>query len=99
MFNGAGYAVVEVDGCLDQSASMAFSTFLCAAAEGCVARGETLRIDLSGLTQISSHGLRALASAHKRVAAARVTLACPEGSLREILTISRLDEVYPIEAA
>jgi hypothetical protein len=76
-FNGAGHAVVEVEGSLDQAACEEFTAFLTTAAEDAVARGEDLNIDLTALRDISSHGLRALACARNVVE--NVTLTCPEG--------------------
>lgn len=95
-FNGAGHAVVEVEGSLDQAACEAFSAFLTTAAEDAVARGEDLNIDLTELRDISSHGLRALACA--RNVSEHVTVTCPEGRVREILAISRMDMVFRVQA-
>jgi anti-anti-sigma factor len=95
-FNGAGYALVEVEGCLDQAECLAFSSFVTSAADDAALRGDALEIDLSGLREISSHGLRALACA--RHEAKRTILICPEGRVREILTISKLDEVFRVQA-
>ena len=97
-FSGAGYAVVEVQGTLDQASCHEFSDFLCSAAAEASSRGDSLKIDLSGLRQISSHGLRALAHLrHEAGDALRITLTCPQGSIREILTISRMDELFRVE--
>jgi len=95
-FSGAGHSVVEVEGCLEQADCPAFSAFLTAAAVEADAAGEELEIDLTGLREISSHGLRALAAALR--AGRRVVLVCPEGRVREILTISRLDSVFRVKA-
>ena len=95
-FSGAGHSVVEVEGCLEQADCPAFSAFLTSAAKDAAAAGEELEIDLSGLTEISSHGLRALASAQRE--SERIVVTCPEGRVREILTISRLDCVFRVQA-
>lgn len=95
-FTEAGHAVVEVNGRLDLDGSLAFSDFLTAAADEAAAHDEALEIDLSGLENISSHGLRALASAQHE--AQRIVVTCPEGRVREILTISRLDNVFRVQA-
>jgi anti-anti-sigma factor len=94
--NGAGHSVVVVEGCLEQSDSPAFADFLIRAAEEAAASGAELEIDLSGVTEISSHGLRAIASAQRRWR--RIVLTCPEGRVREILMISRLDSVFRVQA-
>ena len=97
-FSGAGYCVVEVQGNLDAAACEEFSEYLTFAAEEAALNGEALRIDLSGLRQISSHGLSALARVRQTAGdAVRITLTCPMGSIREILTISRMDELFPVE--
>src|SRR4051812_6957828 len=93
---GVDHSVVEVDGCLDQASSQAFSEFLTDAADEAAAHDEALEVDLSGLEEISSHGLRALASAQDE--SRRIVLTCPEGRVREILTISRLDNVFRVQA-
>jgi anti-anti-sigma factor len=97
-FSGAGYCVVEVEGSLDASACEEFSQYLSFAAEEAALNGEALKIDLSGLRQISSHGLSALAKVrHAAGDAVRITLTCPKGSVREILTISKMDELFRVE--
>ena len=93
---GVDHAVVEVDGRLDQAVSQAFSEFLTDAADEAAAHDEALEVDLSGLEEISSHGLRALASAQDE--SRRIVLTCPEGPVREILTISRLDNEFRVQA-
>ncbi|WP_293677674.1 STAS domain-containing protein [uncultured Phenylobacterium sp.] len=93
---GEDHSVVEVDGRLDQSVSQAFSEFLTDAADEAAAHDEALEVDLSGVEEISSHGLRALASAQDE--SRRIVLTCPEGRVREILTISRLDNVFRVQA-
>ena len=95
-FSGADHSVVEVEGCLEQADCPEFSAFLTSAAAEAAAAGEELEIDLSGLREISSHGLRALASAQREWR--RIVLTCPEGRVREILTISRLDSVFRVQA-
>jgi anti-anti-sigma factor len=95
-FSGADHAVVELEGCLDSTDCPAFTAFLTDAAADAAARDEELEIDLSGLREISSHGLRALACAQHE--ARRIILTCPEGRVREILTISRLDSVFRVQA-
>jgi anti-anti-sigma factor len=95
-FSGAGHAVVEVEGCLDSANCPEFQAFLTDAARDAAARNEELEIDLTGLREISSHGLRALACAQHE--APRIVLTCPEGRVREILTISRLDSVFRVRA-
>lgn len=95
-FSGADHAVVEVDGCLDSADCPAFTAFLTDAAADAAARGEDLEIDLTRLQEISSHGLRALACAQHQ--AERIVVTCPEGRVREILAISRLDSVFRVRA-
>jgi anti-anti-sigma factor len=93
---GVDHSVVQVDGRLDQAVSQAFSDFLSDAADEAAAHDEALEVDLSGLEEISSHGLRALARAQDP--SRRIVLTCPEGRVREILTISRLDNVFRVQA-
>ena len=96
--SGAGCSVVEVQGCLDPSSCEAFSEFLSTAAAEAAVNGEALRIDLTGLRQISSRGLNALARLRQGAGeAVQITLTCPKGSVREILTISRMDELFRVE--
>ena len=96
--SGAGCSIVEVQGSLDAASAEAFSAFLFSAAEEAQLRGEALRIDLTGLRQISSHGLRALSQVRRETGEAlAITLTCPKGSVREILTISRMDELFSVE--
>lgn len=95
-FSGASHSVVEVEGCLEQADCPAFSAFLTSAAREAAAAGEVLEIDLTNLTEISSHGLRALASAQREDG--RIVVTCPEGRVREILNISRLDSVFRVRA-
>jgi anti-anti-sigma factor len=98
-FEGPGCSVVEVEGDLDASSCVEFSKFLFSAAEDAAQRGEALRIDLTGLRQISSHGLNALARVWRDAGDdVRITLTCPKGSVREILTISRMDELFRVES-
>ena len=93
---GEDHAVVEVDGCLDQAVSQEFSDFLTDAADEAAAHDEPLEIDLCGLQEISSHGLRALARAQHE--SELIVVTCPEGRVREILAISRLDGVFRVQA-
>ena len=95
-FSGAGHSVVEVEGCLEQADCPAFSAFLTSAAQDAAAAGEVLEIDLTGLKEISSHGLRVLAIAQRETE--RVVVTCPEGRVREILNISRMDSVFRVRA-
>ena len=95
-FSEAGRAVVTVDGCLNPSECQAFSSFLTTAANEAAARDEPLEIDLCGLKEISSYGLRALACAQHE--ARRIVVTCPEGRVREILNISHLDSVFRVRA-
>lgn len=94
--SGADHPVVEVEGCLEPTDCPAFTAFLTDAAADAAAHDQELEIDLSGLREISSHGLRALACAQHE--ARRIILTCPEGRVREILTISRLDSVFRVQA-
>jgi anti-anti-sigma factor len=93
---GEDHPVVEVDGRQDPAACREFSDFLTDAADEAAAHDETLEIDLCRLREISSHGLRALASVQHQ--ARRVVVTCPEGRVREILAISRMDGVFRVQA-
>lgn len=94
--SGAAHTVVEVEGSLEQADCPAFGAFLALAAREAAASGDVLEIDLTGLTDISSHGLRAIAAVQRE--AGHVVLTCPEGRVREILNISRLDSVFRVQA-
>jgi hypothetical protein len=60
-FSEAGRAVVTVDGCLKSfGVSRRSRLFLATAANEAAARDEPMEIDLCGLKEISSYGLRAL---------------------------------------
>lgn len=63
-----------------------------------VAGGRTVILDLSGVSYMSSRGLRALAIARKEATAhdGEIILAAPNDLMREILEISRYDKIFRV---
>ena len=73
---------------------MLFTERLCDAS----AAGGRIVLDLSGITYMSSRGLRVLTLAQRRGAdaGASIVLARPGQTMREILAISRYDQVFRV---
>ena len=91
-------AVVAPRGRIDHLNAEAFAKALAPYLEQCHGGGVHLLLDLSGLEYISSAGLRVLMLASKKVtpAGGRIAVAAPQAMVREILSISRFDLVFPV---
>jgi anti-anti-sigma factor len=85
-------------GRVDETTWEAFSQALTSAVrEAAGAGGLPLVVDLSGLDYMSSRGLRALTMAKREAGeTVRITLAAPNGRMREILAISRYDKLFDV---
>lgn len=90
-----GGTVIAASGRVDESTASEFAEVL---VEHAVAAGGRLVVDLDRIEYMSSRGLRALTLAHRRgeEAGTTITLARPNEAMREILSISRYDMVFPI---
>ncbi|MEQ9662150.1 MAG: STAS domain-containing protein [Parasphingopyxis sp.] len=90
-----GGTVVAASGRVDESTATEFAEVLGEHAETAGAR---LVVDLGGIEYMSSRGLRALTLAHRRgeEAGTKIALARPNETMREILSISRYDMVFPV---
>ena len=89
-----GVRIAAPSGRADESTATQFSEQLVEAAAG----GGLLVLDLGGITYMSSRGLRALTLASRRAAEAggSIVLARPSDTMREILAISRYDQIFRI---
>lgn len=84
-----------MSGLIDETTVVDFAEILGRHAENC---GGTMVVDLSGIASMSSRGLRALSLAQRRGAKAgtQIRLARPNPALREQLSISRYDILFPV---
>ena len=94
----ADTVVVSPRGRVDQSSAEAFQNALAPHLQGCVAGGDQLILDLSGLEYISSAGLRVLMLAAKQCKAQKGTLIVTglQALVREIFEISKFTLVFTI---
>ena len=95
-----GATIVTAHGKVDESSWEAFDGHLKDGISRAVAeRSKMLIINLAYLDYMSSRGLRALTVAKRSADAAGVaiTLAAPNGVMREILAISRYDKLFPVK--
>ena len=86
--------VVTPVGRVDEATASQFTDRLIEA----VAGGGRVVIDLASIPYMSSRGLRALTLAHRKgtEAGATIVLARPSETMREILAISRYDQVFGV---
>ena len=94
-----GGSVVAIPvGKVDESTAASFGASLEAAVERAAAASAKLVIDCSGITYMSSRGLRALTLAKRKAdgAAVKILLAAPNDIVREILAISRYDKLFGV---
>ena len=97
-FSGGGCAVVQVEGRVDGSTWPAFHAFLASAVKEAANDHLPLRIDLSRLDYISTHGLRVLTGVVREAAQnVPVTLSAPTGPVREILDLTGVGSLFTIE--
>jgi anti-sigma B factor antagonist len=89
--------VVKLTGRLDSSTAKAAEDGLSAAIAG--AEGPRVVIDLTGLTYVSSAGLRVLLLTDKKIkaAAGRLALCGLGASVREVFTISGFDTLLALQ--
>ena len=93
----AGRLVGCPRGRVDETTWEAFSAALIEAVREAAAGGLPLVVDFSGLDYMSSRGLRALTMAKREAGdAVKITLAAPNGRMREILAISRYDKLFDV---
>jgi anti-sigma B factor antagonist len=91
----ADAVIARPAGKVDESNWQAFSDRLTAAVEVAIGAGMPLIVDLSGLDYMSSRGLRALTLARKAAdGRIEIVLAAPAPRMREILAISRYDQLF-----
>ena len=90
-----GARIVAPLGRVDESTAAEFTERL---GEAAATGGGKLVLDLAGIAYMSSRGLRALTLAQRKGAEAGTTivLARPNGTMREILAISRYDMVFRV---
>lgn len=86
--------VAAPSGRADETTATQFTDQLVQAAAG----GGLLVLDLGAVTYMSSRGLRALTLANRRAteAGGTIVLARPSATMREILAISRYDQVFRV---
>ena len=86
---------------LDGTVDLATAPELRAALLPLVVAGQTVVLDLAGVTFVDSTGLGVLVAAHRRAKAAgsRFLFSRPTENLRAVLRITRLDAVFQVEPA
>lgn len=92
-----GRLVGVARGRVDAASWERFSQALIEAVREAAAEGASLVVDLSGLDYLSSRGLRALTMARREAGdSVAITLAAPNDRVREILAISRCDQLFEV---
>jgi anti-sigma B factor antagonist len=96
--NLANVALVKVEGRIDHVSALAFESELLPHADGCTGEEKKLLLDCSGLTYMSSAGLRVLMIAAKRCRKqnGKMVLAALQPTIQEIFRISRFDTVFEV---
>jgi anti-sigma B factor antagonist len=91
---GDGHVVVALRGELDIADAVSVAAALAAVA----ARDLEIIVDLAGLEFIDSSGVAALARGrkHARLAGGDLVLAAPQEQVLQVLTLTRLIEVFPV---
>jgi anti-anti-sigma factor len=94
----ANVALLKVEGRLDHVSAPAFEKELLPQADGCSGDDKKLVLDCSGLTFMSSAGLRVLMIAAKRCRKqnGKMVLAALQPTIKEIFRISRFDTVFDV---
>jgi anti-anti-sigma factor len=96
-----GVVIVRPSGRVDESTAVEFTDRLGQEVDAAGESGRALlALSLRGVEYMSSRGLRALTLAQRRGAerGVRIALSEPTEVMREILTISRYDMVFPVFA-
>jgi anti-sigma B factor antagonist len=85
-------------GVVDEATANAFADHLIAAVETAGGADARLVIDMSGLSYMSSRGLRALTLAQRKANELKVAIALagPNEAMLEILAISRYDKLFGV---
>jgi anti-anti-sigma factor len=92
-----GRLVGVARGRVDESSWERFSQALTEAVREAANEGGDLVVDLSGLDDLSSRGLRALTLARREAGdSVAITLAAPNERVREMLAISRYDQLFAV---
>jgi anti-sigma B factor antagonist len=93
-----GNLVGEPEGRVDETTWEAFLEQVKAAIGAAASSGSSFVLDLAGLEYMSSRGLRALMIAKREAEAAKVpiSLARPNGMLKEIIAISKYDKIFTV---
>jgi anti-anti-sigma factor len=94
----ANVALIKVEGRLDHLSAPLFESALLPQTEGCTGEEKKLVLDCSGLTFMSSAGLRVLmiAAKHCRKQNGKMVLAALQPTIQEIIRISRFDTVFEV---
>ena len=93
-----GAVVASPVGKIDESTAQTFGTHLEDAVGRAADASVRLVLDCSGITYMSSRGLRALTLAKRKAdgASVKILLAAPNEIVREILAISRYDKLFGV---
>ena len=94
----ADVALIQVEGRIDHTTAKAFEDTLSPHAAGCTGEEKKLLLDFSGVTFMSSAGLRVLMIAAKqcRKQGGKMVLAALQPMIQEVFQISRFDTVFEV---
>jgi len=94
----ANVSLIQVLGRIDHTTAKAFEDALSPHMAGCTGEDKKLLLDFSGVTFISSAGLRVLMIAAKRCRKqnGKMVLAALQPVIQEVFQISRFDTVFEI---
>src|SRR5215470_14746293 len=94
----ANVALIRVEGRIDHTTAKAFEEALSPHVTGCTGDDKKLLLDFSGVTFISSAGLRVLMVAAKqcRKQNGKMVLASLQPVIQEIFQISRFDSLFEV---
>lgn len=93
-----GALIALPNGKIDESSAQFFGTKLEEAVARAADASAKLIVDCSGISYMSSRGLRALTLAKRKAdgAGVKIALAAPNEIVREILAISRYDKLFGV---
>jgi anti-sigma B factor antagonist len=94
----ANVVLIEVMGRIDHTTAKAFEDALSPHVSGCAAEDKILLLDFSGVTFVSSAGLRVLMIAAKqcRKQNGKMVLAALRPMIQEVFQISRFDSLFEL---
>jgi anti-sigma B factor antagonist len=94
----ANVALIQVAGRIDHTTAKAFEDALSPHVAGCAGEEKILLLDFSGVTFISSAGLRVLMIAAKqcRKQKGKIALAALRPMIQEVFQISRFDSLFEV---